>query len=339
MEINNKTKTKEILVSPLEFRHFVLDIPKINEKYQKQAVQFALKSYYPGTEENTEIDYAYKNSKVIGIAVNKERVSSLKENYKLVSPTLIVLNSFSHGLYITCSKEWNELFLFENGNIVSINTYSAADTLSIIEKVNELQEHLTQNKTVTIINNHSNISDFASLLANKGYNVKTENIDNLQKKLPSKNIHLFQEKRIISPDKVIFLFAVILTFVLSIACFITTSIKNKYKQQLTKTKEEYYELRNTMNEQQIVEVSTTNDITSVHSLYEILSVITNTSNSFVLLSYTYSNNSFRFEAESSKAIDVLETLKISSIFSELSLIQSLPQENGKEKFIITGKIE
>lgn len=336
MEINNKKTKNEILVSPLEFRHFVLDIPKINPKYQKQAVQFALKSYYPGTEENTEIDYAYKNTKVIGIAVNKERFVSLKDNFKLVSPTLIVLNSYSQGLYITCSKEWYELFLFENGNIISLNTYSANDTSSIIKKINELQE---QNKTVTLINNHTDIADFANFLTDNGYNIKTENFDDLQRKLPRKNIYLFQEKKTKSTNKIVFLSSVVLTILLSIVCFITNSTKNKYKQQLAKTKEEYTELKNSISETQTIETATIDNITSVHSLYEILSEITNTSNSFVLLSFTYSNNAFRFEAESTKAIDILEALKESSFLSDLSLIQSLPQDNGKEKFIITGKIK
>ena len=74
--MNNKNDKflNTYFVSPLEVRHYVLDIPVTKSKYQYNAVKFALKPLYPGNDDTAIIDYVIKNKRIIGIAGNSERI-------------------------------------------------------------------------------------------------------------------------------------------------------------------------------------------------------------------------------------------------------------------------
>ena len=101
MDIKNyKEKTqKNYFVSPLEVRHYILDIPVTKPKYQYNAVKFALRPLYPGNENSTVIDYISRKKSIIGIAANSKRIETLKEEYSsILSPSLIVCQIIKNGM-------------------------------------------------------------------------------------------------------------------------------------------------------------------------------------------------------------------------------------------------
>lgn len=330
-------KYTEKIISPLEFRHFVLDIPRIAEKYQKEAVLFALKSYYPGTDKNTSIDYAYKNSKVIGIAVNSDKLKLVTENSRIISPTLVVLESFNDGLIINCSKDWIELLFLKNGEIIALHSFTSKDYNSVLNKISDIQKNSTLD--IKIIRNNCDITNILNFIRNEGFCFSVEEFDTLLKKIPHKKIYLFTKKKSRSSTLIYFITLCFISLLLTTTVLITHAIKKKYTLILNDIKTEYSNalqvLQKNNAEYQNIEYY---EIKSCHSIYELLSEITNTSENLVITSFTYSNNTIRFEAENSNAIRVLEKLQKSDIIYDVTLLQSIPRDNGNEKFIITGKI-
>ena len=113
-------------VSPLEVRHYILDIPVTKSKYQYNAVKFALRSLYPGNENSTVIDYVTKNKTLIGIAANTERIERLKENNKdIYSPALIICQIVKSGIALYAGNGWMELQIIENGVPQVLQVFSA----------------------------------------------------------------------------------------------------------------------------------------------------------------------------------------------------------------------
>lgn len=341
MAIIKKNK-KALLISPLEFRHFVLDIPKINEKYQKQAVQFALKSYYPGTDENTSIDYAYYNSKVIGIAVNTNKLNSIKnKNTDIISPSLVIMNSFKEGIFICCSKEWVELQVINEGQILSIHTFSITSIKTAFRKLKEFKNNNNfKNNEITLINNDGDISIFENLLQSEKYEYTVCAFDQLLNNAYALDIYIFNKNDTTSKNFIYYLFVIILTTILIITLLYTQTKKQKLESQLNNLKLEYSELKSEMNDKESLIIQNNKpEINQVHPLYEIFSEICNTSDSIIINSFECLNNTIRFEAENANAIEVLDNLKKSDFIYDITLIQSIPKDDGKEKFIITGKIK
>ena len=95
MKNKKLAQDKYYYVSPLEIRHYLLDIPVTKSKYQYNAVKFALRSLYPGNEETTSIDYLISKESIIGIAVNSERIKTPCLKNKKQSTSVIIYRTNS----------------------------------------------------------------------------------------------------------------------------------------------------------------------------------------------------------------------------------------------------
>ncbi len=332
-------KKECVIISPLDFRHFVLDIPRVNEKYQKQTVAFALKSCYPGTEDNTSIDYAYKNSGVIGIAVSNTKLKNLQiETKKLISPTLVISNMFHEGIFITCATDWIEIQILNNDNLIEIHTFASQHIDSVLDLLKATRELYVSLK-ITIVNFDSDISTFETECCNYGWEYNSVNFNELLNNRIERKSLVFKEKK--TSNKRVFYYSLITTLIL-ISVFMSVYIiskKNSYKKTVEELKIEYNSLKKTSNI--ITKAPSLEKISykQVNSLHEIISEIANTSDTIIITSFSYTKGNLRFEAENANAIAVLEKLRESSSMSDVTLIQSFIQENGKEKFIITGKVK
>lgn len=336
-----KKNNKTLIISPLEFRHFILDIPKVNEKYQKQAVQFALKSYYPGTDENTAIDYAYFNSKVIGIAVSTNKLNDVQNEYaNIISPSLVIMNSFKEGILICCSKDWIELQSVSEGEIISLHTFSTTSMKSAFRKLKELINNSSFfNDKITLINNEGDISGFETFLHNEKQEYTICSFDQLLGKASYSNICIFNKKEGKSKGLIFYLFVFIVIAIFLTTLIYTQTTKRKLENQLQEIKLEYNKLKAEIKENQSFTTKTDeSEIKQVHSLQEIISEIGSASDSLIINSFECINNTIRFEAENANAIEVLANLNKSDFIYDITLIQSIPKDDGKEKFIITGKV-
>ena len=99
-KVNIKSE-KYYFISPLDARHYILNIPVTKRKYQYNAVKFALKSFYPGAEETTAIDYFCSKNKVIGIASSMYTIEKLKQSdKKIISPVILATQSQGKNIVV-----------------------------------------------------------------------------------------------------------------------------------------------------------------------------------------------------------------------------------------------
>ena len=101
---------KEVLVSPLDMRHYVLDIPVVKKELQVNAVKFALRSLYPSNDETTVSDFYYAGKNVIGIASNNDKLQNYKnKGKKLISPTKLINIIENNSIVLYFGDEWIEI--------------------------------------------------------------------------------------------------------------------------------------------------------------------------------------------------------------------------------------
>lgn len=329
------------IVSPLEIIHYVLDIPIIKSQYQTNAVKFALRALYPGNDDNTTTDYAYIGKKVIGIATNKEKIKQQQIKTKiLLSPTLIAYYLTKNGIVVSISDNWSELLLIKDHAICNIYTFSPSQLEILNEKFLEISNN-NPDLFIYILNFNSNELDFSHLFTTPSQEKKIR-IININDKLTSsliKKCKIFCKKR----SKRNFIATGLFLFILCILSILDFTFYKKAKiekQNLANIKNEYNELKRNIVE--TPKVSTTKEVPKTPnkiSEEDLLCEISKSSNTIRLLSLTINDNILRFEAEKANALEVLEALSNSELLEDVILHQSIPQEDGSEKFTISGRIK
>lgn len=340
MDIKNyKEKTqKNYFVSPLEVRHYILDIPVTKPKYQYNAVKFALRPLYPGNENSTVIDYISRKKSVIGIAANSKRIETLKEEYSsILSPVLVVCQIIKNGIVISAGKDWLELQIIKDGFPVFLQAYSYRMYDKCLEDEGRLSEEYNfneNNKYVFLFD--ISAADLPCNFSEMGFSEKY--IENYQKAYKTESASLYIERKVKSNKA--YLFFLIPLLVLLIFLDVAFYKKSQtLKQQAVEIKKTYQTLKqnNTSENSQndILELS----VKEVYSISDILSEIYKTSSYIRIISLSLNDNTLKFEAENATAIKVLDKLSESSLLTDVVLHQSLPQENGLERFVISGKIK
>lgn len=333
-------KEKQLLISPFEAKHFILDIPKLKPAYQKQAVQFALKSLYPGTDKDTSIDYSYNNKKVIGIATNKTKLEQYKTQYsQIISPTLILQHSFQNGVCVLISNEWTELQMIKDGNCLKITDCFTKNTELIVKKIKELANQEDKDFPVILIYKDYSDKTLKNLLQNDIFNLQEKDFYRIATPKLLKTAEIFSNK----PQKNnINIFYPILSCVLVALLIYSASLsktEKKYQLLANEKKQEYQQAKQKLITQNNNTEQTQIEIEKKQSLYSIFEELYKANPAITIHTFSTSDNTFRFEAENANALDVLAKLQNSDILYEVNLLQSTPQQNGKEKFIISGKIK
>lgn len=339
MDIKNKSKDKKIyFVSPLEVRHYILDIPVTKPKYQYNAVKFALRPLYPGNENSTVIDYVSRKKNIIGIAANSKRIEKLQEEYNsILSPILVVSQIIKNGIVISAGKDWLELQVIKDGFPVFLQAYS----YRMFNKCLEDEECLSaeynftdKNKSVFLFDVLA--ADLPCNFSEKGFDVNY--IENYSNSFKIASACLYIERKVKSNKAYLFVLIPLLLLLIILDVSFYNKSKN-LKKQVAEVKKNYQlEKQNisvSNSENEILE----NSVNEVYSITDILNEIYKTSSSIRIISLTLNDNSIKFEAENATAIKVLDKLSESSLLSDVVLHQSLPQENGLERFVISGKIK
>ena len=339
MDIKNKSKDKKIyFVSPLEVRHYILDIPVTKPKYQYNAVKFALRPLYPGNENSTVIDYISRKKNIIGIAANSKRIEKLQEEYNsILSPILVVSQIIKNGIVISAGKDWLELQVIKDGFPVFLQAYSYRMFNKCLEDEERLSAEYNftdKNKSVFLFDVLA--ADLPCNFSEKGFDVKY--INNYLKSFRIDSACLYIERKVKSNKA--YLFVLIPLLLLLIILDVSSYNKSKnLKKQVSEVKKKYQLAKQNISvsnsENEILE----NSVNEVYSITDILNEIYKTSSSIRIISLTLNDNSLKFEAENATAIKVLDKLSESSLLSDVVLHQSLPQENGLERFVISGKIK
>lgn len=335
--IKNK---KVLIISPLEAKHYILDIPKVTNTYQKQAVKFALKSLYPGTEEETVIDYSFSGKKIIGIAANLQRVNSYKKTYdKIISPVFLLQNEIRDGLCILYTNEWTEFILFESGHCILIKDFISKDIINIENFIKDFVSNYKSKYKINLIYKDTDYKIIEEFLLLEKINFLKINFLDIINKLSFSRCEIFNNRKKTKYFDIFYILLIILFFLLLFISVVFKNKENKITKLSQEKKETYLNLKKSLTVNSNIVEDNSYIINTYPSLYMELCEIYEASNSLIINSFSISNNNIRFEAEDKNPILVLNNLKKSEILENLSLLQSIPQENGKEKFIITGKIK
>lgn len=332
--LNNKNIC---FVSPLEVRHYVLDIPITKPKYQYNAIKFALRSFYPGNENSTIIDYKIQNRTIIGIAANTEHIQTLKKSYNhLLSPVFLVSQFRTDGIFIAVGKGWIEIQIIKNGFPIYLQSYSDSMLKTCLEDLTILEEKysdINNSKEVFIFDpvSDSIINSF------KDHNYLISYLSDIEYHKKIKSAVIFEDHKS-NKSYINLILSILLIICLSVSDFLIYKESQKLKQSEVALKELYLKEQQNLNEEVKEKIIVDNQIEERVSILDLMKELYNSSETIRILSFSLNGSIIRIEAENAHAIKVLENLSRSHILEDVVLHQSIPQNDGYERFVISGKI-
>ena len=336
--MKQKLTEDTVIISPLEVRHFLLDIPVMKDSYQINAVKFSLKSLYPGNESTTSFDYVCLKNTIIGIAANADRITGLKDiGKRIISPTLLSPKIIKTGIIISAGSNWIELQIVKQGIPNYLRTFSLFQIEECLKDFHRLKEdpenhnlscfllcyeEIEQNILDKISENHFEYIDVYSRITKKALNDSRIFKSRKNKK---------QKLSVLLQLSIFILFCLTDFMVYKKAKSEKISyekIKNEY--QIEKEGLKFVENKTPLEKKEkVIEKA---------SPAAIFSEIYRSSPTIRILSFNLNDNAFVFEAEKTQAIKVLENLTKSQIFTNVILHQAIPQEDGTERFLISGEL-
>ncbi len=337
MKNKKLAQDKYYYVSPLEIRHYLLDIPVTKAKYQYNAVKFALRSLYPGNEETTSIDYLISKESIIGIAANSERIKTLKSQYNfLVSPVAVINQVVKNGIAVYAGEGWLGLQVTENGKLRNLETFSENQIMHCLQKYDELCMfyNITPEQKVFYIFDLIDAT-ILNTFRNHGFDIKK--IETFKDTIKLQNPLLF-----IKRNKSVRPLPVIICAIVFLLLFIDLSLEIKNKKLLKETallqttyQTKKEEMLKKSSSKQVLAITSNKAI----SVYDIFTEIYKASPEIRILSFSMNDNAIKFEAENTSAIRVIEKLSEVFWFEDIKLHQSLPQQGSVEKFIISARVK
>lgn len=324
-------------ISPLEARHYILDIPVTKSKYQYNAVKFALRSLYPGNEDSTVIDYIAIKKTLIGVAANSERIKKQKEDNKIIlSPTLIINQLEKNGIFVYAGENWLELQVIKDGIPDCLRAYSSNQFQLCIQDYIKLADKYNFSEQQKILYLFNSVDELM-LSEFKANNFELKNIKSFMGAVNLKKAEVFIERIHKTKWIPVFVSLFLLLIFLTID-FIFYEKSKKLKAELDVVKNEYQVKMQQMKESPVaIEIENT-DVNEVFSVYDIFKELYKAADDLKIISFSLDGNVIRFEAENASALEVFEKLSKSMIFENVILHQSLPQKDGFERFVISGRV-
>ena len=330
-------EVKNIYITDLsDVHHYFLDIPIVKESYRMNAVKFALRSLYPGTEETSKFDYFCTGKSVVGLAANADVIDKYQcEDIVLVSPLKLAQAVVKDGVVYFVKENVVDEITVRQGVIESFFEYTHAD-------LNELKGKLinytnNENKVYAyFIHESSNL--LRSVFEEKDCCIK-RNIDSIKKSCFQDSM-IFCEKK--NTDKRKWLFICVFA-IFAVAFFYDYRLykDSELKQSLLRqTVQEYQELqKGFLNTKNASGKTYVRKIKTYRSPDFVLSQLHDCSGKMKLLSFSINGDSFRFEAENESALVVLNNMMGLDCFYDVTMHQSVPQKDGTERFVISGYVK
>lgn len=340
-EMGIKKNSSIIFLNPLEVRHYILDIPPVKNSYRKNAVRFSLRSLYPGNEDATDIDYYTVKNITVGIAYHRDKLQQLKTQKKrLVSTAKIISKYGKNGIYVTAGEQWLEILCLKDSIPLFQKCFNPSQIDSITECFNSIMADPSFEGLSPFFlyidedSKFKEINVFSDYPHEQFLNVFSE------KQCKKQEVFISSGKRT-STNIFLLFFCIFLLAGTLIFGYILYQKARFLEEKASSLYQEYQNtLKNTNQETKsntIVEVPTLT--VKEESLYLLFSELYNASPSMNINTFSIDNGSFRFEADNAKALDVLDYLQNSAFFDNVILHQAVPEENGKERFSISGKIK
>lgn len=331
----NIKNDKYYFISPLDARHYILDIPVTKRKYQYNAVKFALKSFYPGTEETTAIDYFCSKNKVIGIASSMYTIEKLKQSdKKIISPVILATQSQGKNIAVSVGNDWVLLQVVNDGDILFLNTFLTEEKERFSRILKDLfyKEEYKEFKKELIL--YAEKNELCEEL------IKLYNFESIKKEkiFVTTKIHkaqIFSEKR---KDNNLWKVVTLICFFIFL---IFTSLFFYKKSLKTKEKLEEIKLLYQVEKDKLIQKKQDKEIIvreEKKSVSFILTELYEISSTMKINNLNISGKTIKFEAEDKSAIKIFDKLTNTVFFQNVVLHQSVLQEDGTEKFIISLKV-
>jgi hypothetical protein len=342
MEMKECIIGDRIIISPLEVRHYLLDLPPLKEAFRKEAVVYALRTLYPGTPESTVFDYCCVREKTVGIAVPSGRLEKYRSyNKPLVSPSLVIGQSEKNAVTVCAAESWIELQVVRQGVLSVLFCAGLSDMAeddiiarTLADKAYaDLPVHvytLPDAPVQRIIHQYercrnAEIKPFGSMLTPS---------------VVSKSVVFREVKNSPAAAKILAVSAILLAAgILGIFDFQLYRKAERSAENLQAVKKEYEKSREAALVYGPAQAAPEFNVPVHLPLAVILHEISGAAAGIRLDSFTVNGDSFKFEAENAQALPVLENLKKSEFLENVTLYQAVPLENGGERFIISGKIK
>ncbi len=335
-----------IILSPFEVFTYFVEIPNIKKSLEKPAVDYKLRTIYPGPENSFVSDYRSNGKQSPVFVISKETLDIYKQkNLPILSFDLASAYVLKNGIVICVTDSWIELLLVQN-------SYPVKKLFCTPEKIKTLlpftdTDFLNIEKPAIQVYNLSKNSDIEievkKILTPTYKNIVTKQLLTLQTKTILKTCIIFKNPAKKNKFNLFFtILAIIFLFFTPYDIFLYSHYKknqndlNKIKNIYQKEKIEFSKIQKTEG-QKHSNISEILSDSSSFPIYQLLDVIYKTNKYLKIDSFTMTGTSFHLTAEGVSALPVLENLKNNRLLSDVSLQQSVPSDFRGELFTISGK--
>lgn len=338
----NSNGKKFIIVSPIEFHFFALELPSVKDEYKLNAIKFMIKSLYPGSMENTAIDYFSCNGKTIAVMIDNRILEKYKSEKAVLISTAFATECMElNGIFICQKDNWLE---------IKIRTDNKLDVLQSVslEKEDEaeklIRETIKGKKYISLpvyIYQGEKI-DFNKVLKSifKEHEINFLSLEDLfTTKRVSKSL-IFEKRRNNNIIKILWFTTVFIIVLLCSILFLMKKNLNELEKQKKIIKNDYEKQKSAL--ENISEKPVNNNLQSTEYEYSIACILNefaSCSEQIRLVSFSMTENKFVVELENANALEVYNRLLESKLFYNIQLHQVIPQNNGFEKFSVTGEVK
>lgn len=356
-----------LLVSPLDFHGYVIDLPPLKTEHIDGAVRFRLRTLHPGDLAETSIDYSIDTvlmrsfsrtgGSIAAFAVNNAVLETYQNQHvPLISGITIIQQSALKiekgiSLGILATADWIEVALLDDGNILASVAFDPQKDEHWSDQLANLPGFpLPESLNVFIISQNlasNNLQSISANLAQAG--IVTPAMINLQQAFDSLSLKSggiftkkdtpsrFSRRHILEALLVLNLFAGTIT-VSQYANQAEIREKN-LKKEYNKRKQFALEMEKIKTEISVLEGSGNASLSQrVTSPYVIISEITANLHGAWIRSLIIRDDGFQLEAEGADSLAVLNSLNTSDSFSNVSLHQAIPSPVRGELFSISGSL-
>jgi hypothetical protein len=343
MELKDCILPNAVIVSPLEARHYLLDLPPVKESLRLGAVTYALRPLYPGNAETSAIDYRYSRQKTLGVAILRRRLESYR-NYGLpvVSAALVIAQFQQRGIAVCLSREWLEIQRIEDGVSMWLQCF-AFDVERISAEINSFLDNPDCSDLPVSV---YSLPDADTALIDSIDRLKGTQAIPIERILSARIIascELFPPEGTKARNGAIRAVAAV---ILALACLSAgdialASIARKETAKMLEAKSLYETRKAALLESRKASARSGESKTDVQEgipFYSILSEVHEVDDRLWCNSFEFSGGTFRFEAEGATALTVVAALQRSPFFSGITLQQASPSAFSGEKFVVSGQV-
>jgi hypothetical protein len=365
--LNNRA----FLVSPLEIPVYLLDLPSrpkgsnLKETLIEGEIRKQLKTLYPGTPENTVIDYAlWGRRKKTGSGPATVYVSS-RTTYEIyrglkrpLIPGIALMRTAMNGrglgaaFCIISTEEWIEAAFFEDGLVLRYGSCPAPAAPSgdlpfsfIAPFINNGQSGPAAALFIRAGPKDERNEKIEKMLMQFFDRLMTSAIDEIALKGKLKNLGIFNDSRRRSLELQkrsagALLILCSLSLLLSLR-----GVAERTKLELSRVEKQAGEQRQLLEraqslEKEIAELLSRGEAKNREGMadpYDIITGIRNSLSNGWIKSLVIQGDAFDFEAEGADSIGVLQSLQASGRFSELFLRRASSSPIAGDQFTISGK--